>query len=168
MKKIIITSICLFFFVLISNQAFAQGARGNHDLYNSALGVRLGIYPGVSYKIFISPVSAFELLGQTKFDGLIGTLLYEAHFQALNTARLHWILGFGGHVGSFRAGKLENPDGDTYNTDVTTIGIDGIFGLEYVFRTAPLTLGIDVKPFFDLVNPGPNYFDAAVTIRYAF
>jgi hypothetical protein len=168
MKKIVILSLSLLFSLLISVHAYSQGARGDHDLYNSALGVRLGLYPGISFKTFISPVSAFELLGQTKFDGLIGTLLYQAHFQALGTPRLHWILGLGGHVASYPGGNLENPDGDVYNEDVTTIGIDGIFGLEYVFRTAPLTLGIDVKPFFDLVNPGPNYFDAAVTIRYAF
>jgi hypothetical protein len=168
MKKIVLTLFFPVLFFMLSNQAFSQGARGSHDLYNGALGVRLGIYPGISYKYFISPVSAFELLGQTKFDGIIGTLLYEAHFQAFNAPRLHWILGFGGHVASYRAGKIENPDGETYNEDVITLGVDGIFGLEYVFRTAPLTLGVDVKPFFDLVNPGPNFFDAAVTIRYTF
>jgi Zn-dependent M28 family amino/carboxypeptidase len=168
MKKNLTAFLFALLFLFVTFPALSQGPRGDHDLYSSALGVRLGVYPGISYKQFISPVSAFELLVQTKFEGVIGTVLYEAHFQALRARRLHWILGFGGHVANYPAGKLENPDGEVYDEDVRTIGIDGIFGIEYVFQTAPLTLGFDVKPFFDLVNPGPNFFDTAVTIRYRF
>lgn len=165
MKKILLW-LAIFSFAT-TGKAFSQ-LLDDHDLYNSAIGVRLGIYPGISFKDFFSNVSAFELIGQTKYKGIIGVLLYEAHFQAFGVRRLHWLLGFGGHVGKFPAGKLADPDGEVYDREVYTFGIDGIFGLEYFFETAPLTFGIDIKPFFDLVNPGPDVIDAAVTIRYAF
>lgn len=159
---------------LIISLAFAfashssHGQVADHDLYKSALGVRLGVYPGFTYKQFFSDVSAFELLAQFKFNGAIGALLYEAHFQAFGTPRMHWILGFGGHVAAYPEGRLKDPDGDVYEKDVTTIGIDGIFGLDYYFQTAPLVITFDIKPFFDLHNPGPNVWDAAVSIRFAF
>ena len=150
--------------LLLSGKLLAQDG----GQYKDALGVRIGIYPGVSYKHFFSNVTAFELLAQAKHKGVIGTLLYQAHWQAFGSERLRWILGFGGHVGSFGAGELEDPDGEPYEKDVITLGVDAILGVEYFFEDAPLTFGLDLKPFADLVNPGPDFFDAALTIRYAF
>ncbi len=163
MRKTFFLWVLMMCFLVINGQSQDQP-----NMYKTGIGVRLGVYPGFSFKYFASPVSALELIGQSKFNGVIGTVLYEAHFKPFNAKRFSWILGMGGHLARYPAGKLKDPDGQIYENAVTTVGIDGIFGFEYVFETAPLTLGLDIKPFFDMINPGPNFFDAAATIRFAF
>jgi hypothetical protein len=94
--------------------------------------------------------------------------LYEIHKAAFNVDRLNWFYGAGGHVGTFKGGYGRNPDGSYYTENFVTVGIDGILGLEYHFNEIPFTLGVDVKPYIDIISPGFGNWDGAVTLRYAF
>jgi len=161
-KKTFLTFILTASVVLTGYHTQAQ----DHDLYEGSIGIRAGVKPGISAKYFISDVSAFETLVQFPYNGVQITQLYETHLQAFQTPRLHWVLGIGAHVGIFDAGDFEDRDGDVYDKDVTTFGLDALVGLEYTFDQAPFTMAVDVKPFIDLVNPGADYLHAAFTIRY--
>jgi hypothetical protein len=50
-------------------------------------------------------------------------------------------------------------------------GLDGLAGLEYRFVNVPVSLGIEVKPYFDFFGPKFFYlqpFDFAFTAKYHF
>lgn len=50
-------------------------------------------------------------------------------------------------------------------------GLDGLAGLEYIFYEAPISLGIEVKPYFDVFGRKTfdiQLFDFAFTIKYLF
>jgi hypothetical protein len=49
------------------------------------------------------------------------------------------------------------------------IGIDGIIGLEYVFRDIPINIGLDWKPALNIIGNTSFWPDkGAVSIRYIF
>lgn len=159
MRKIIVV---LVFF------SFLSGASAQENTYNTAIGLRLGIDPGLSIKTFIAPTKALEGLVDLYTHGILLTGLYEIHKQAFNVERLSWFYGLGGHIGSFRGGYYTNWDNVYYADNFITLGIDGILGLEYHMKEIPFTVGVDIKPFVDIVNPGIGYLDGALTLRYAF
>ena len=48
-------------------------------------------------------------------------------------------------------------------------GLDGLIGVEYVFYEAPVTIGVEMKPFFDIFGRNGfdvRVFDFALTVKY--
>ena len=83
-----------------------------------------------------------------------------------NTDQLSWYIGYGGHMGIWsEEWKKNNPAHDAG----IALGIDGILGLDYKIKNAPLNLSIDWQPSFNFV--GSSYFEsgwAGLGIRYTF
>ena len=154
----IISALCLIGF-LIPNETFSQN-------YNNAIGLRGGYSGGITFKHALGQASAFEGILSTRYYGLTVTGLYEIHKPAFNTANLRWYYGAGGHVGFYEGRYYVGPDNRVYRGQVTTIGIDGILGLEYQIPEIPFLISLDVKPFFDLLAPGPSFWDAGLSLRY--
>jgi hypothetical protein len=51
------------------------------------------------------------------------------------------------------------------------VGVDGILGMEYAFESAPISLAVDFKPFFEFFGPflmKVNFWDFGFHIRYNF
>lgn len=71
-------------------------------------------------------------------------------------------IGPGIHFGSWDRYNDGYYDGRRYNTDVQGIfGIDGILGVEYVFKSVPIGLSADFKPAVNFVSDAaffPNNF----------
>ena len=157
-----------FFFIFLSAffLCLTSHAQNYRSPFKSAIGLRAGIYSGVSYKQFLKQNNSIEILGQTRFEGILLTGLYEWNYHLFDNPNFNGFLGLGAHLASYGSGKFENRSGVPYQDNVLNFGIDGIAGVEYIFEDAPLTFGLDIKPFVDLVNPGSDYVDAAVTIRY--
>ena len=153
--------VSLFLFPVLSTQA-----QNYRSPFQNAIGLRAGIYPGASYKQFLRSNNSLEFLGQTRFEGILVTGLYEWNYHLFDDPRINGFLGAGAHLASYGSGKFEDRSGVPYQDNVLNFGIDGIAGIEYVFEDAPITIGFDIKPFIDIVNPGSDYVDAAVTIRY--
>ena len=65
-----------------------------------------------------------------------------------------------------------NYDYRWYSTKTSVVaGLDGLAGIEYVFYEVPLSLGVEVKPYFDLFGRETfdiQLFDFAFTIKYLF
>lgn len=134
--------------------------------YNTGIGLRGGLSQGITLKHFLGESAAVEGLLSTRWGGFDVTGLYELHNQAFDVDRLRWYYGFGGHIGFWDG---DNVTWGTTNTSYTVIGIDGIIGIEYSFTEAPINVGIDWKPAFNLVGNSKFWGDGGgISIRYIF
>lgn len=156
MRKIVLT---LIMAISIVTLASAQD-------YQTGVGLRAGFSNGLTIKHFVSEKAAFEGLLSTRWRGIDITGLYEIHNVAFEVDRLNWYYGFGAHIGFWDG---SNASWGTPGTAYTVIGIDGILGIEYNFSEAPINIGIDWKPAFNLVGYSGFWPDGgALSIRYIF
>ncbi|MBC3538921.1 hypothetical protein ACFSC6_03665 [Rufibacter sediminis] len=140
------------------------------------IGLRVGGQTGgISGKYFFRDAIAFEGILGTGWGrrGFQLTGLIEFHAPALNVEGLQWFYGGGAHVGVFRGRYYHKPSNkhyvESYNRTLTTVGIDGIVGLEYQITEIPISVGLDFKPFFETNRDGLFlYGDGALTVRYTF
>lgn len=156
----------------------------NESSYKTGLGIRLGYESGITLKHFFKSNHAFEgiLSRGWGYGGLRITGLYEFQKGFPGVQGFNWFAGIGGHIGTYNGnyygyghhysygygyydkhGKWHSTG---YRDNYTSIGIDFILGLEYQFADFPLTVGLDIKPYFDLYGPSPHYVDGALSIRY--
>ena len=138
----------------------------NAQEYETAAGVRGGLYNGVTIKHFLGGKSAVEGIITTRWQGFNVTGLYELHsWRAFDVDRLNWYYGVGGHVGIWDR---------TYATWVgegnsMVIGVDLILGIEYTFEEIPINLGVDWKPAFNFIGADGFRGDGgAFSARYVF
>lgn len=137
--------------------------------YNTGIGLRAGFLYGLTLKHFLNTHVALEGLGGTRWQGYTIIGLFEYQSETHFSEDIDWFVGFGGHAGNYeRKYFLENGGALHYTGNVYAVGIDAIVGLEYKVNHVPLTIGIDFKPFFDLVNSNHNYLDAGLTARFVF
>lgn len=159
MKKfIIITVLFLLTSVALQAQSFKRAA-----------GLRAGWSNGLTYKQFINESAAIEGILYSRWRGLQLTGLYEKHVMTATTG-LDWYYGVGAHIGFWR-GYKGHPwfKDDNYDRSYTTVGIDGIIGIQYTFQEVPFNLSLDYKPSFELFGyTGFWGGDAALSIRYCF
>lgn len=150
--------------------------------YKTGLGLRLGYESGLTIKHFISSTSAVEgiLSRGWGYGGFRITGLYEFQKSFAKVEGLDWFIGIGAHIGFYNSGYYGyygyngsgyydkngrwHPDG--YRDRYTTVGIDGILGLEYTFDEVPFSISLDIKPYFDLIGRGDRFGDGALSIRY--
>jgi hypothetical protein len=95
------------------------------------------------------------------------TGLYELHYDLGNVEGLRWYLGGGAHIG------IGNDNwrkiGSTATEQGFTMGLDGVLGIDYKIKGAPLNLSFDWQPSFNLI--GDTNFEAGwggLGIRYTF
>ncbi len=154
MKKIFIATLFVFF-------AFSQIQAQD---YNSAIGLRGGLFSGVTLKHFINHSDAVEGLLVTRWEGVEITGLYEVHDMAFNVPGLNWYYGGGAHIGFYDENNVDN----RYDS-ASVLGVDGILGIEYNFMDIPLNIGLDWKPSLNLLGGNSPWGDGgALSIRYVF
>ena len=146
-----------------------------------AVGGRFGSATGFSYRYTLADDRAVEGIlsiqsnSKSRRFRLVG--LYQYHRPLAEN--FTWFYGFGGSVGSFRYKseviQTTNPDGSvtTRRTDPKSelaLSIDGIVGIEYNIPTTPLSVSLDVKPYFDFLQESSiKLIDPfGLTIRYKF
>ena len=145
-------SILLIAFLLTVTSVKAQSD------YKTALGVKF--YPtGITVKHFISDKAALEGIGYFFNYGARVTGLYEIHGNINNAGGLKWYIGPGVHVGFYN-----NKYGGA-----TALGVDGVLGLDYKIKSAPLNFSIDWQPSIEFGNGFNNGFSGnwgGIAIRY--
>jgi hypothetical protein len=136
----------------------------NAQDYQTGVGLRAGFSNGLTIKHFVSNKAAFEGILSTRWQGFDITGLYEIHNQsAFDVEHLNWYYGFGAHIGSYNANNVP------WGTSGAVVGIDGILGIEYNFSEAPINIGLDWKPAFNLIGNSQFWGDGgALSIRYIF
>ena len=151
----------LFIAILILSASFASKAQD----YQTAIGLRLGLYNGFSIKHFVKPSSAIEGILTMEKNSFHVTGLYEYHKNFPDVDFLKWYFGGGVSIRNYND-KYDN----LYLYNVTSIGLVGVIGLEYTFEEIPLSLGIDWMPYIPFVNDdyGFGYNGGGLTVRYTF
>ena len=167
--------IYLLLFLFIATSALGQE-------YKNSAGFRLGKTDGFTYKRFLTDRGAVEfMLGFGGYDkGMQAYTTYQWHYQipAQFTQSLYLYYGVGGHVGYIRP----NTSRSYYVNDTTIIteeekqtyyavGVDGIIGLEYRIFTVPMTVSMELKPYFEyygLRYTQFNFWDFGFTVKYIF
>lgn len=143
--------------------------------YKYGVGARVGSSNGISLKAFVQALDdkylAFEAIGGIRYGGynFVGLFEFqkEIHIQKMRYAALYYYAGIGPHIGTYGLGSgYQNRDKEVYNKSVLNFGADAVLGLEYVFADLPISLGADFRPYYDVLNPGPHYFDAGITLRF--
>lgn len=160
-KSLLILLLCISVYVANSQQ------NKNSDIYKTAIGLK--IYPGaITAKHFINTNTAIEGIATLTNRFLRITALYEIHNKLGSYESLKWYYGGGAHIG-FGGDSFFYSDGTYSGDEGTTIGLDGILGIDYKFKQSPLNLSIDWQP--SIVIIGNTYFmglSGGVSLRYAF
>lgn len=154
--------------MLFTQVAIGQG-------YSQAAGIRAGWSSGLEYRFYTDDSNSYKFLLSGRNRGLQAHVLKEFHqydrFSFSN--QLVFVYGFGIHAGYERWNEwYVAPGRSWYGTRSSFIvGGDGLAGLEYIFDELPISTGIEVKPYFDLLGKNPfrvNLFDFAFTVKYLF
>ena len=158
----------LLFIFFTVNTVFAQEFR-------QAVGIRAGWTAGFEYRVFTDDYNSFKFLLSSRERGLQLHAMKEFHRYDLFdfTDQLTFVFGGGLHAGYERWDvHFYNYNTSYYRTRTSLIaGIDGLAALEYTFYTVPVSLGFEVKPYFDLWGREIfelNLFDFAFTAKYLF
>ena len=170
--KFLVVMMAIGLLTLVTTRSAAQ-------FYENSLGLRLGTTSAMSYKRFITKDQALELLVSGRKDGFQFTTLYEFHRPTnLNISKnFFFYYGVGAHVGYVK----ENVDQYRLNNSVITVesnqealftmGVNTVIGLEYRWLVVPMTIGADLKPFFEFIGMRETEFkiwDAAISVKYVF
>ena len=159
MRKVFLLSVTLCLF-LLSN---AQSKSTHSSSYRSALGVKFWDGAGISFKHFFQGNNAGEFIGYFWNHGFRLTGLYEIHGDFADAQGLKWYIGPGAHVGFY-----DYYDHHNNHIDGTFFGIDGVLGLDYKFKGAPINVSIDWQPSFEFGDyVGFDHY-GGIGIRYTF
>ncbi len=157
------------FVVFISHNLSAQG-------FTQAVGIRAGwISPGIEYRYYKSDIQSFKALLSVRERGLQLHALTEFYKYDLFpfSYQLLFFYGAGIHFGfeSWDVPVYENNQRLNNVRSSVLAGVDGLLGLEYIFYEAPVSVGLEIKPFIDVF--GQDGFkivipDFAFTVKYLF
>lgn len=156
MRKIFIAVASLLIF---SIGVQAQSKSINSSSYKTALGVKVWDGGGITLKHFFNENNAGELIGYFWNHGVRFTGLYEIHGPISGAEALKWYIGPGAHIGFY---------GTKYGNGAF-VGIDGVLGLDYKFRGAPINMSLDWQPSFEFGDNRGFYSGwGGLGIRYTF
>ncbi len=162
MRNIILLGLTLF--IVLGSQA--QSRSTNSSSYKTALGVKVWDGGGISLKHFFDK-NAGELIAYFYGHGFRLTGLYEIHGPITGATGLQWYIGPGAHIGFYDGFHSHHNDGD--NDSHMHIGIDGVLGLDYKFKGAPINISIDWQPAFEFGHSQGFYGNwGGLGIRYTF
>ena len=158
MKKLLFTLIAAAAFLTVNLDT------ANAQDYKNALGGRFGSANGISFKTGLNKNAMLELIGNFRSskntDYLRLTALYEVYNPINGAPGLTWYYGGGGTIGSY---KVDGYDGKVY------LGANGVLGLDYKFKGAPINLSLDWIPTLQL-TPDTDFYsgDVGLGVRFTF
>lgn len=132
--------------------------------YKNAIGGRFGEANGVSFKTGLNKNAMLELIANFRSNKNVDyfriTGLYEVYNPINGAEGLSWYYGGGATLGSV---KVKGYDGDLY------LGANGVIGLDYKFRGAPINLSLDWIPTLQL-TPDTDFYsgDIGLGVRFTF
>ncbi|MGQ7852832.1 hypothetical protein ACUN24_01150 [Pedobacter sp. WC2501] len=158
MKKLFTILGCIALFALTTTSVQAQD-------YKNAIGGRFGSYNGVSFKTGLNKGAMLELIGNFRsnsgFSWVQLTGLYEVYNPIKGADGLNWYYGGGASVGSVKNKVID--ESDIY------LGLNGVLGLDYKFKGAPINLSLDWIPTLRL-TPDTDFYsgDVGLGVRFTF
>jgi hypothetical protein len=165
MKRILFLAVFFFTITTVSAQGFKQAA-----------GIRAGwLNPGIEYRYYTSETQSLKALLSVRDRGVQLHALTEFYQYDLFpfSFQLVFFYGAGVHFGFQSWDELVTEPTRIYTETKSSIvtGLDGLIGVEYLFYEAPVKIGLEAKPFFDVF--GRHGFDVrlldfAFTVKYLF
>lgn len=153
----------------------AIGSLTNAQEFKQVAGIRLGLSPGFEYRIFADAENSYKFLLSTRDRGIQFHVFKEFHNYDMFdfTDQLVFFYGGGLHAGYERWDiKYYDHYSQWYTTHTAFIvGLDALVGLEYIFDKAPISVGVEVKPYFEFFGQeffDLQLFDFALTAKYLF
>ena len=154
-------SILLIVLFAYSSNANAQSLGSE---YRTALCVK--VWPGaISIKHFTRDNTALEGLLSFWRYGFRFTGLYEYHGDINGAPGLKWYVGPGAHLGFF------NDKWNRINVDEDNrldLGVDGVLGLDYKIKGAPLSVSLDWQPSFTIISDPEFRSWGGLGVRFTF
>lgn len=154
----------LFTFVAAAALLTINLTNANAQDYKNAIGGRFGSANGISFKTGLNNKAMLELIGNFRssnnVDYLRLTALYEVYNPIGGAPGLNWYYGVGGTIGSY---KVKHYEGKVY------LGANGVLGLDYKFKDAPINLSLDWIPTLQL-TPDTDFYsgDIGLGVRFTF
>ncbi len=148
--------------------------------YEQSAGVRLGHTSGITFKKFLVEEESLEITMSGRKNGLQLTTMYLFHqpMEFSFNENFYAFYGVGGHVGYEQYKKLSrvlrSVDPPTFEFEERTfyvMGVDAMIGLEYRWLSVPVTIGFDIKPYFNFIDlryTRARFWDSALTFKYVF
>ncbi len=165
MKRILFLAVFIFAISGVNGQGFKQAA-----------GIRAGwINPGIEYRYYTSEMHSLRALLSVRDRGVKLHALTEFYQYDLFpfSYQLVFFYGAGVHFGFESWDETVVELNRIYPETKSSIvaGLDGLIGVEYLFYEAPVKIGLEAKPFFDVF--GRHGFDVrlldfALTVKYLF
>jgi hypothetical protein len=145
-------------------------SRSSVGSYNLAIGICGSLNAGLSVKHYILEERAIEIVLATRWRGISLTALYEACISSGDKGPgFIWNFGIGPRFGFYNGEYFRDYLGKSREFHkYSMIGVVGTFGFEYYFKKAPISAGLEYRPFFDLKGDGDSILDGAVSLRYVF
>ncbi|MEQ9402590.1 MAG: hypothetical protein RIM99_03300 [Cyclobacteriaceae bacterium] len=165
------------FVVFLVGAVFMANAQQN---YEKSAGIRLGTTSGLTFKKFTTEDEAIELILSGRNEGMQFSALYLFHqpmeFSFNENFYVHY--GLGGHIGYERFDDISkilvNQAGDAFlfeDKSFFVMGIDASLGIEYRWLEVPITIGFDIKPFFNFIgmrHTRAKFWDSGISFKYVF
>lgn len=132
--------------------------------YDTGIGAKIGMAPGISVKHFFTTNAAAEGILTYRWKGVNLAGLAEFHIPVFDTEGMSLYYGGGLHLGVWDGGLAldQASSGKNFN-----VGIDGIVGLEYAFPDLPFLIGMDWKPNFNIIQDSRLIIDEiSLVMRY--
>ncbi len=148
--------------------------------YAQSAGLRLGTTAGLTYKKFLTEEKAVEILMSGRNDGFQIITMYVNHLpmEVAFSEFFYGYYGIGGHLGFERFDGLRKvltsidpPDFEYEDQTYFIMGVDALIGVEYRWLSIPMTVGFDLKPYFNFIgmrHTEAHFWDAAITLKYVF
>lgn len=163
MRKIFVALLLGAVALTTTYSAKAQG-------YQNAVGVKLGTYSGINYKLFLSRTEAIDAVftfGNNTI-GVAGSYLW--HFPIAEVPQLRWYVGAGGHLILISGyNRLWNDYDNNHKSDSNiALGANGSGGIEYTFPKIPLNIGAELGPYVNLFDETRFNAHVGIFARYTF
>lgn len=144
MKKIVVLLGLLALLTVSRSQAQSMGSE-----YRTAIGAKF--WPGgLTIKHFIRDNRALEGIAYFWGHGFRFTGLYEVHGDINSAPGLKWYVGPGVHIGAYNDHYWRG--NDHYEDGAASFGLDGVLGLDYKIKGAPIALSVDINPYLEILH----------------
>jgi hypothetical protein len=161
MKFLPLKSAVIFTFLTIS---FFSSTVNAQSAGTNQIGLRLGGFSGVTFRHITGDNIGIQavLLADYHGDWTIISVMAEKHIPL--GEQFVFYLGAGAFFGGNHDHYYDRDMDHYWNP---AIGLQGVLGFDYYFKSVPLNLGIDVTPRFSFMY---DHFpiDGAVSLRYIF
>ncbi|SEM50914.1 hypothetical protein SAMN05216436_10545 [bacterium A37T11] len=166
-KKLFINTLAAGLLAFSGQRALAQDGQ----TYKHAIGGRFGVANGITFKNFITDANAIDVIMNFRSNHEYSTFrlmaLYEIHREFPSVEGLRWYYGAGAGVGTYKD-KIVYPDGREGSNEFA-LSAEGVVGLDYKIKNAPINFGLDWKPSLNLAPDANLKFDGfGFSVRFTF